>query len=162
MSNLATSLADKDQPLATFKAIEKIVQDTIGVKLFTMTAIDQSEGLASRLYTNEPDAYPVYGKKPIVANTWTEKVLDRHETFVANTIAEIAEVFPDHELILSLGHESCINIPVVIGGKVIGTLNCLDTADHYTPQRVTDADLLKPQGAIAFLLHAFQTSGNAA
>ncbi|MEM5471053.1 GAF domain-containing protein [Hoeflea sp. AS60] len=158
MSNIAKAFADKDQPLATFKAVERHVQETIGAKLFTMSVFNPSDGSASRIYTNMPDAYPVYGEKPMVPNTWTAKVLDRHEIFVANSIEEIAEVFPDHELILSLGYESCVNIPVVIGGNVIGTLNCLDVAGHYTPQRVADAELLKPHGAIALLLHAFQTS----
>ena len=90
---------------------------------------------------------------------WSEKVEGRHETFVANTIAEIAEVFPDHELILSLGCESCINIPVVIGGQVAGTLNCLHEAGHYTPERVAASEQLKLPGAVAFLLLASMNKG---
>ena len=65
-----------------------------------------------------PDDYPVSGEKTLQHNKWTETVLHRHETFVANSIEEIAEVFPDFELIRSLGCESCLNLPVVIGGRV--------------------------------------------
>ena len=74
------------------------------------------------------------------------------KTFVANTIEEIAEVFPDHELIRSLGCESCLNLPIFINGEMRGTLNCLHEAGHYTPERVAAAETLKPAGALAFLL----------
>ena len=72
-----------------------------------------------------PEAYPVFGTKEVEEGFWTGHVLDRHETFVANTIEDIAEVFDDHELIRSLGCEPVINVPVVVGGKILGTINCL-------------------------------------
>jgi transcriptional regulator with GAF, ATPase, and Fis domain len=71
---------------------------------------------------------------------------------VANTIEEIAAVFPDHALIKSLGCESCINIPITFKGDVIGTLNCLDSAGHFTPERVAKAKTLKKSGALAMLV----------
>ena len=99
-----------------------------------------------------PDSYPPQGEKPRMHNRWSEVVVDRHETFVANSIDEIAEVFADHEMIRSLGCESCLNLPVVIRGRLRGTLNCLHKAGHYTPDRVAAAQSLKPAGALAFLL----------
>ncbi|MGP1355526.1 GAF domain-containing protein, partial [Roseicyclus sp.] len=102
---------------------------------------------------------PVSGEKPLQSGRWTDVVEGRHETFVANTIEEIADVFPDHELIRSLGCESCMNVPVVVGGAVIGTLNCLHEAGHYTPDRVAAAEALKLPGAAAFLLAASLKKG---
>ena len=81
-----------------------------------------------------------------------DQVEGRHETFVANTIEEIAAVFPDHELIQSLGCESCLNLPIVVAGQVMGTLNCLHEAGHYTADRVAAADTLKQPGALALLV----------
>lgn len=161
MTDIMDALADINQPLATFQALHKRVQDTIGVQLFTLTQVSQSEGLASRIYTSHPDVYPVHGQKQIEPNTWTATVLDRHETFVASTIDEFSSVFPDHALIQSLGYESCTNIPIIIGGSVIGTLNCLDVAGHYTPQQVQVSESLKTHGAIAFLVHDFQSKNRA-
>ena len=123
--------------------------------LFTLMEIDRRRGIARRNYTNQPDAYPASGEKPIQTNAWTEQVQNRQKTFVANTIEEIAAVFPDHELIQSLGCESCLNLPIVVGGTVIGTLNCLHEAGHYTPERVQAAEILKQPGALAFLLDAY-------
>ncbi|OAN76409.1 hypothetical protein A8B78_02680 [Jannaschia sp. EhC01] len=158
MTDIVKAMAEVDQPLATFKAMEALVRETIGVQLFTLTQIDQSAGVASRIYTTLPDAYPVHGQKQIEPNTWTETVLERHDTFVANTISDIATVFPDHALIKSLGYGSCVNIPVIIAGKVVGTLNCLHATGHYTPRRVLASEALKPAGALTFLLYAFQAN----
>ncbi len=141
-----------DQPRATFAALEQTVQDTVGARLFTVMEIIPDRGVAVRSYTSLPDAYPVSGEKPLPDNHWSDIVLARRETFVANSIAEIAEVFPDHELIRSLGCESCLNLPVVIAGRVRGTLNILHGAGHFTPERASAAEGLKPAAALAILL----------
>jgi GAF domain-containing protein len=154
MTDFIAALAAPNQPEATFRTLEGLVDETIGVKLFTLMQIDRARGVAWRNYSNMPGAYPTSGEKPMQDNVWSEQVEGRHETFVANTIDDIAAVFPDHELIQSLGCESCINIPIVVGGQVIGTLNCLHVAGHYTPERVAASETLKQPGAIAFLLAA--------
>lgn len=159
MNEMTHALAATDQPDATLLALEHLVRDTIGAKLFTMMEIDPDAGVARRNYSNMPDAYPTSGTKPIQQNSWTEMVQDRHETFVANSIDEIAAVFPDHALIQSLGCQSCMNIPITVAGKVIGTLNCLHDAGHYTPERVAASEALKPMGALAFLLIAHTQKG---
>ncbi|MDG2260659.1 MAG: GAF domain-containing protein [Paracoccaceae bacterium] len=159
MTDFMQALAAKGQPDQTFEALAQLVQDTIGVKLFTTMVIDRDRNVARRNFTNMPDAYPVSGEKPRHKNRWTDIVEDQHKTFVANSIEEIADVFPDYELIQSLGCESCINVPVTIDGQVIGTLNCLHEAGHYTPERVRAADALKMPGAVAFLLHEKYNQG---
>ena len=81
-----------NQPEATFRALEKLVQDTIGVKLFTLMEVDLARNMAWRSYSNMPQAYPTLGEKPRVQNRWSDIVDGRHQTFVANTIEEIAVV----------------------------------------------------------------------
>lgn len=153
MKDIIQAIAEPDaQPETTYKALERLVDETIGVKLFTLMEVDHDRNVAWRSYTNMPEAYPALGEKTRHRNKFSEFVDDRHETFVANTIEEIAEVFPDHELIKSLGCESCLNLPIVIKGEMRGTLNCLHEAGHYTPERVAAAEALKPAGALAFLL----------
>lgn len=155
MIHLTQAMASANQPIFTFRALEALVKETIGVKLFTLMEVDSARGVARRNYSNMPDAYPTSGEKPIEDNAWTAQVQGRHEIFVANSIAEIAAVFPDHALIQSLGCESCMNIPIVVQGRVIGTLNCLHVAGHFTPNRVAAAEKLKQAGALAFLLDAY-------
>ena len=159
MTDMTSALAAADQPGATFRALEALAAETIGARLFTLMEMDRARGVARRTYSNMPEVYPVSGEKPLERNAWTEQVEDRRETFVANSLAEIAAVFPDHELIASLGCESCLNLPVVIAGKVVGTINCLHGPAHYTPERVERAGSLKLPGAAAFLMAARISNG---
>ena len=81
-----------------------------------MMSFDAETGVAARFYSNMPEAYPVSGTKSVNTTDWSRQVLREHRTFVANDIEGIAAVFYDHELIQSLGCESVINVPIVIGG----------------------------------------------
>ncbi len=155
MIDFTKALAATNQPDAVFKALEKLVDQTIGIKLFTLMEIDYVRGVARRNYSNQPEAYPVSGEKPIQQDAWTTLVQINHKTFVANSIEEIAAVFPDYEKIQALGCESCLNLPIVVNGTVIGTLNCLHEAGHFSPERVQAAETLKQSGALAFLLDAY-------
>lgn len=157
--SFAEALAAPEQPERAFAALEQLVRDTIGARLFTIMVLDHARGVAQRLYSSHPEAYPVTGEKPMPPNAWTALVIDRREVFVANTRAEIAAVFPDHDLIASLGCESCLNLPVVAGGAVLGTLNCLHAAGHYTPARVAQSEALALPGVAALLTYKITLTG---
>lgn len=125
-----------------WKALEDLSKDVVGHTLFTVTMTDMAAGLVRRAYSNRPAEYPTSGTKPLHGNTgdWFETVFNRHRTFVANSIAEIAKVFPDHELIASLGCGSVVNLPVMLEGGLVATINLLDVPGHYTPERVAAAE----------------------
>lgn len=116
---------------AAFEALGRLVAEVIGVKLFTVMTMDFEAGVARRAYTNEPEAYPASGNKPIQRNAWFERVHDQGESFVANTIEDIAKVFFDADIIASLGCGSVLNIPVRLRGEIIGTLNLLDVEGYF-------------------------------
>ena len=100
MTDLTKAMADADQPVAIFEAIHQAVNDTVGVTLFTIMRLNREKGVAERIFSNMPEAYPAGGEKQMEPNKWTEIVEEREQTFVANTIEEIAEVFGDHEFCL--------------------------------------------------------------
>lgn len=142
-----------------FEALWALTRDTVGVKLFTVMTHDATRGMAQRIYSNMPDAYPVSGTKPANETDWTRQVITNKQTFVANDIEGIAAVFSDHELIRSLGCESVINVPITIGGKVMGTINCLHEAGYYTRERVEASEALKLPGAVCLLLNELKGKG---
>jgi len=141
------------QPATALDALCALTRDHVGVKLFTIMTYDDKHGFAQRIYSNMPDAYPLSGTKPANRTHWSEEVIEMRRTFVANDIDSIARVFDDHALIRSLGCESVINVPVEIGGEVVGTINCLHEAGFYTPDRVAAAEALKLPAAACFLLN---------
>ncbi|HCH31799.1 MAG TPA: hypothetical protein DE045_02515 [Oceanospirillaceae bacterium] len=147
------ALADgSSQPNTTLDAFFRLVDEHLGVRLLTLTVFDVEAGHAYRVYTNMPQAYPVLGTKPIKPTPWTDQVMGRHESFVANTIAELAEVFEDFELIDSLECGSVINIPIVVGGRFLGTVNCLHKEHYFTQQKVALSEALKLPAAACFML----------
>lgn len=152
LTRIVSALSGPDPQATGFEALRRMAYDLLDLKQFTMMTFDQDRGVARRVYTDDPEAYPVGGEKPVLDNIWTKTVLFGHQTFVGNTIEELAEVFPDWEKIQSLGLESCLNLPIIVGNKVMGTLNCLNGANHFTPERIAAAEHLKLPGAAMFLL----------
>ncbi len=108
----AISKAQKSNEV--WKALEEFSGAVAGHKLFTIMAVDNAAGLARRAYTSHPHDYPVSGTKPIHRDQWFDIVHGERRSFVANTIADIAKVFPDFELIASLGCGSVMNLPVML------------------------------------------------
>ncbi len=141
---------DEEQQLAEFnraitrsvqadecwKALQNLTGVVAGFKLFTVMTVDMANGVARRAYSSHPVDYPVSGTKPIHYDSWFEIVHKQHKLFVANTIADIAKVFPDHEKIWSLGCGSVVNLPVIIEGQLAATINMLHEEHYYNPARV--------------------------
>lgn len=119
-----------------FEALHKLVENTVGVILFTVMEVDMDAGLALRSYTSDPENYAVSGSKPIHRDDWFEQVSVKRQPFVANTIKQIKAVFPDYDLIWSLGCGSVVNLPIIIGDEFVGTINLLHEELYYTPERV--------------------------
>ena len=143
MTNYADAIARFDAAIAeakggeaAFAALQALTQGTVGAKLFTYMTVDMENEVARRAYTSDPVSYPTSGTKPIRYDSWFDIVHKERRYFVANTIGDIAKVFPDYELINSLGCQSVVNMPVVLGGELVGTVNMLDVEGYYTPERV--------------------------
>jgi hypothetical protein len=152
LADFVRALGLATRPDAAFDALLALTQATVGVRLFTIMIVDMDRMLARRAYTSDPVSYPCSGTKPVEMNRWFEVVHGRREMFVANTLAEIAEVFPDHELIGSLGCGSVINLPIVLGRKLVATMNILDREQHYSPDRVLMVEACLTLPAMAALL----------
>jgi hypothetical protein len=156
------ALARATRPEGPFDALLALTRATVGARLFTIMTVDMQRMLARRAYTSDPENYPASGTKPVEMNRWFEMVHGRREIFVANTLIEIARVFPDHALIGSLGCGSVVNLPIVLGDQLAGTMNALDREHHYTPERVaTIATHLSLPAKAALLAFERLTAGYA-
>lgn len=123
----------------------------LGTRLFTVTKLDEGKALFARVFTSHPVEYPVSGTKPMEKDGWYETTIAGRRTFVANTPPEFAKYFFDHELIVSLGLGSCINVPVVDGAAVLGTVNILAEAGHFTPERLAKYEALVAEASPALV-----------
>lgn len=121
---------------AAFAALQALTEATVGAKLFTFMTVDMEAEVARRAYTSDPVSYPASGTKPIRYDSWFDIVHKERRYFVANTLEDISKVFPDYELIGSLGCGSVVNMPVILGDVLVGTVNMLHEEGYYTPERV--------------------------
>lgn len=159
-------ISNAKSSVLAWKALDELAASIVGHQLFTVSVTDIPAALVRRVYSNRPDVYPTSGTKPLRGNTgdWFKTVFDRRLTFSANSIEDIAKVFPDHELIGSLGLGSVINLPIVLGGELVATVNLLDGGGSYTPERVkvAVAELAIPARLCAALSLRFDPLSQAA
>ena len=105
----------------------------IGAKLFTILKV-LADGSTERMYTSEPAAYPLSGRKPRNETPWYRNVILARRHYFGPTKAHVREVFFDHELIFSLGCGSVINVLVLYDGRVLGAVNMLHEEHWYRPE----------------------------
>ncbi|GAW37294.1 hypothetical protein RA2_04371 [Roseovarius sp. A-2] len=89
-----------------------------------------------RVYSSMPEAYPVSGRKPKRRTEWGEKVLIEKQVNCGFGADDIAWAFDDHAKILDLGLNAVLNVPVVAGNQVIGTINYLRNAIPFSAAEV--------------------------
>ena len=118
-----------------FNSLGEEARRLFGWKLFTAMRYLES-GEVERVYTSNPQAYPLSGRKPRRDTPWSRQVLVRGEPYYANDAAGIRFAFEDAEKLLGLGLGAVINAPVKDGERVLGTLNFLREAGAYRPEHV--------------------------
>lgn len=128
---VAAALARPGQPAAAFEALDRALGAVLGHRLFTLLRYHPDSGESERLYTNEPAAYPVGGRKALNPTPWSQQVLRDHKPYLGRTPDDIRAVFFDHALIASLGCGSVLNLPVVYDGRILGTVNLLHEPEWY-------------------------------
>lgn len=141
---LARRLAAEGEPAHLYAAVDALVQEVIGHRLFTLMRVHEAEAQVERIYSSNPAAYPVGGRKEKRGTPWSRVVLDRGEVFVARNPAEVRAAFADHELIASLGIGSIMNMPLAYRGRRLGTMNISHEAGWFTDQDAAAALLIAP------------------
>lgn len=135
-----------------FKEVEADFKKMIGHRLFTVMAIVEDGAEAQRIYTNDAAAYPLTGRKPLNRDDWYAHVIVGQHCFLATRPEEFRDAFSDHEKIVEMGLGSAINVPVVIGGHVRGTINLLDRTGAYQESMLQVCEQLAKGAAVnAFL-----------
>ncbi|WP_417307854.1 GAF domain-containing protein [Devosia sp.] len=146
-------LARHDDPLDTGAALHRLAEALIGVKLFTLTAIEMPLMQVRRVYSSHPEVYAVLGTKPIVIDPWFEAMRTERKITAINTAAGMEGQFPDLETIRSLGCNASLSVPVMVGGELVGTINALDAEGQYDDKAVARAsDLIVPATAVFLIL----------
>lgn len=126
----------------SFELVEELSRKAYGFKLFTVLKNRPETGEIQRVYTSNPKDYPVGGRKPMGPTPWGSVVLDGGKAWVGNGAEDVLWAFPDAQLILSLGCESCACAPILKDGKTIGILSLNDGLNHYKLEDLQPLTLL--------------------
>jgi GAF domain-containing protein len=148
--HLAEAAADADQPCSLLKAIDEAAAAAIGSMIFTANRFEAETMEVSRLYSSNPAAYPVGGRKRKRDTAWGQQVLIERRLFIAAGEAAIRAAFDDHVLIFGLGVRAIINVPAVFAGRCLGTLNFLMPCERVGIPQVSTAALLGLIATAAF------------
>ncbi len=137
LSRCAEAATREGQPKALYDALADATKALVGHKLFTLMFLDAPRNEAARVYSNQPEAYPVGGRKELGAMTgWGRHVLEGRQPYLGRTVEDIRWAFFDHELIVSLGCGAVINVPIEWDGKILGAMNLLDAEGAYSDWQI--------------------------
>jgi hypothetical protein len=136
-------------------AVEGLRRD-VGSRLTTASTYDLVRMRSRRVFTDNAEAYPIGNFKTMERNRFFETLIEGRQPFSSASIEEMATAFFDWRKIQALGCESNLNLPAIADDRVIGTVNLLDRAGHYTPARIDAALAWQPVLVLAFLLLELQ------
>ena len=127
---------------ALFEAIAKVAALRVNARLVTAMRHDEAASTVERVYSSNPQAYPVGGRKLKQDSDWSRHVLVEHRVLVSAGDDAIRKHYNDHAIIFGLGLHSCVNVPLVSAGKCIGTLNVLAARPNWSDEEVAIARAL--------------------
>ena len=142
---------------AAMQVAERVRQTALGDGLLTVNLnlsaweaadapVDSEEITLQRVWTSNPTAYPVAGRKRKTLTPWTRQLLLQAEIFVGEGEEVLREVFHDHALISSLGLQAVANIPLLLpDGRCFATFNVLSTRPQWTADTLWLLRLLAAQ-----------------
>lgn len=129
---LCASHAEASQPAATFRALDRMLQDRVGHRLLTILRIDPDEAWCERIYTSRPDIFSSSARKSLDAAPQMRRVLAAGRPLIVDGEAAVRAAFPDHERIFALDCACVLNVPVRWRGRTVAQLNLLDAAGAYS------------------------------
>lgn len=149
---LLDAIAGPNPTIDGFAVCAEIAKREAGCRCLTVTLQDEAAGTVERIYSELPDSWAIGGKKKLSFGIWSEQVIGKKAPFVANSYEEMAAVFNDHAVSEGLGLGAIVNVPIIVGGTVIGTANVLNVPGFYsTPESIAKAVALRPYFTVAML-----------
>lgn len=132
---------------AALSVIERVRQTMLGDGLLTVNQVatlapSADEFELQRLWSSNPQAYPVAGLKRKTLTAWSRQLLQRCEIFVGEGDAALREVFDDHARITALGLHGVVNVPLLMEGRCAATFNVLGCQAPWQPTDITLIRLL--------------------
>ncbi|WP_324658489.1 GAF domain-containing protein [Burkholderia thailandensis] len=142
LSDVSEALASSEGLDDVFEAIAKVFFREVGFRLLTITSIQAGNATVKRLWSSNHEAYPIGGIKSLGNDEWNRAVIQKKKSIVCNDPSDVRRMFADHEDIARLDCGAGVNLPVVLRGSVIGTVNIFHEPRWFSGERLTRANEL--------------------
>ncbi len=140
-------------PGALFEILCARLHESVGHELLTLLAPDERGIRLVRPYSSKPDQFPP-GEADLVEGTrWFRELFVEKRPVVANDRHAIREWLPDYNDAAAAGYASLLNLPIVLGGEVVGLINMMAGRRHFDERRVEATRLQTPLAALVLLAH---------
>ncbi len=113
---------EPDQPGASFRCFDSLVDRRVR-RIFTTMLLVRPDGLAERVFTTDPIAYPMPYCKPFPESGWREQVIDAARPSLSRNMTEYLQVHIGRVVFEALGAGCLLNMPAVHAGRVVGVVN---------------------------------------
>jgi len=144
---LSNQLARAADATTRLEAFTYALRACVEFKLLTVLVIDRDREESRRVFSSNPDIYPIAGAKPIRPESpFFQRVIQRGELVISRTSAECAQAFPDHAVFAALGCGCVANVPVRWNGVTLGSINLVAEEGKYGEG---DLPILSTFGALA-------------
>ena len=118
----------------------------------TLLAVSADQTAARRIGSSNEKMFPRDAGEPLdPADPWCHKILVEKQPVLANDKAALALYITEASAIEAAGFGASGSFPIVIGGRVAGTINMLAPEGHFTAARVATIEALLPFAALIFL-----------
>lgn len=143
---------------SSFEVLAEQLKIAIGYHLLTASYIIAAENVAVRIYSSLPQLYPVGGRQIADDGSDWQQGMQRGECFIANQPSEFGEHFTHLNEIVEQGFGAVANMPVIIEGKLIGSLNLLHKTGAYANRQAIVEAFLSMQALTEASYLAYQNA----
>lgn len=115
------------------RMLERTANKRIKSRYFAVEEVDLENGLYRRIHSSKPDELPVTGMRPIPDGGWAATVLLHRTLASSNDMRECPDFCPDHDMVCSLGCQSCVYLPVCKSEEfeLYGVLSFFDEEGYF-------------------------------
>ncbi len=111
--------------VASMRALDTLAAGLIGHRMFTGLLYHPDTQETERFYTNQPEKYPLGGRKPPRRDRWSSAVIDRGEIFFLSSPQDVKDNFADAATLIGIGIGCGMCLPIRLHNRTLGTINVL-------------------------------------
>ena len=125
----------------------------------TLLAVSTDQTMVKRIGSSNARMFPSGSNEPLnPADPWCRKIMEEKQPVLADGKAGLAHYLTEAAAIEAAGYGASGSFPIIIGGRVAGTINMLAPERHFTEAWIATVKALLPYAALIFLFPETDTA----